>query len=51
VRWIPLLCSAIPAGLGILWLSWLIFSAILNLPGEWLNQTVPATGNPETLVG
>jgi len=51
VRWIPLLCSAIPAGLGILWLSWLIFSAILHLPSEWLNQTVPSTGNPESLVG
>jgi hypothetical protein len=52
IRWIPLLCSGIPAGLGILWYCWLILSALLHLPGEWLNQTVPVTG-PSTgdLVG
>jgi hypothetical protein len=49
IQWIPLLCSGIPAILEILWLGCLVFSAILHLPCEWLNQTVPAAGNPERL--
>lgn len=51
IRWIPLLCSGVPAALGILWLCWLIFAALMQLPSEWLNQTGTGSGYSQPVVG